>query len=341
MKILKKYIEQELEARILVTKRFSSSRDTGRNVTENKKKVHFKEEAFPGMNEAFNKMKEITESLKEQKLETRKQAQGEKEDLKKFMTQLEEFKSLSKPQIGGVTNNQFNIQQFKPRNDLPPFSQRHVPYAPAQNIPKPYNREWVSRQGGGFLFPNWQRVPTDGKISPKKLVEEFAKEQEELTKKRKEKEARESTHQPKEVNIIQAKKNDISTAIAKIEDWGSWQSPTISSPNDPFLNNYGLRNTKKRSSRNEQPSQEPTKSSPKTMETPLKKKPNIPGAYIEDEQSTVEKTIIPTKFKKAQEVKEEEEVIPEAKEKQDSGKKPQLTQNTVKNKNTKQEHTEF
>ncbi|MBW0503817.1 hypothetical protein O181_043532 [Austropuccinia psidii MF-1] len=76
MKILKKYIEQELEARILVAKRFSSSRDTGRNVTENKNKVHFKEEAFPGMNEAFNKMKEITESLKEQKLKARKQAQG-------------------------------------------------------------------------------------------------------------------------------------------------------------------------------------------------------------------------------------------------------------------------
>ncbi|MBW0473847.1 hypothetical protein O181_013562 [Austropuccinia psidii MF-1] len=80
MKILEKYIEQELEAKILVTKRFSSSRDTGRNFTENKNKVHFKEEAFPGMNEAFNKMKEITESLKEQQLETRKQAQGENED---------------------------------------------------------------------------------------------------------------------------------------------------------------------------------------------------------------------------------------------------------------------
>ncbi|MBW0581033.1 hypothetical protein O181_120748 [Austropuccinia psidii MF-1] len=67
MKILKKYIEEELEARILVTKRFQSSRDKGRNVTENKKKVHFKEEAFPGMNEAINKMKEINESLKEKK----------------------------------------------------------------------------------------------------------------------------------------------------------------------------------------------------------------------------------------------------------------------------------
>ncbi|MBW0570168.1 hypothetical protein O181_109883 [Austropuccinia psidii MF-1] len=120
MKIFKKYIEQELEARILVTKRFSSSRDTGRNATENKKKLHFKEEAFPGMNEVFNKMKQINE------------------DFKKFITQLEELKSLSKPQMGGATNNQLNNKQLKPRNDLPPFSQRHVPYAPAQNIPKPY-----------------------------------------------------------------------------------------------------------------------------------------------------------------------------------------------------------
>ncbi|MBW0573400.1 hypothetical protein O181_113115 [Austropuccinia psidii MF-1] len=90
--ILKKYIEQKLEPRILVTKRFSSSRGTGRTFTENKKKVHFKEEAFAGINEALNKMKEITESLKEQKMETRKQAQGENEDSKKFMTQLGELK---------------------------------------------------------------------------------------------------------------------------------------------------------------------------------------------------------------------------------------------------------
>ncbi|MBW0520560.1 hypothetical protein O181_060275 [Austropuccinia psidii MF-1] len=129
------------------------------------------------------------------------------------MTQLEKLKSLSKPQMGGVTNNQLNNQQFKPRNKLPPLSQRHVPYSPTQNIPKPYvkcyyfleerhsvnrynylledqNRKWVSRQGGGFLCPNWQIVPTDGKISPKRLVEEFSREQEELTKKRKENEAK-------------------------------------------------------------------------------------------------------------------------------------------------------
>ncbi|MBW0558383.1 hypothetical protein O181_098098 [Austropuccinia psidii MF-1] len=208
MKILKKYIEQELEARILVTKRFSLSRDTGKYVTENIKKVYFKEEALPGMNEAFNKMNEITESLKEKIMEPRKESQVENEDFKKFMTQLEELKNLSKPQMGEATKNQFNNQQFKPKNYLPPFLQKHIPYTPAQNISKPYvkcyycleeghsvnrcnylfdyqKKKWVSRQGGGFLFPNWKRVPTDGKISPKKLVEEFAKEQEEHIQKRK------------------------------------------------------------------------------------------------------------------------------------------------------------
>ncbi|MBW0582012.1 hypothetical protein O181_121727 [Austropuccinia psidii MF-1] len=110
--------------------------------------------------------------------------------------------------------------------------------------------------------------------------------------------------------MIQVKKNGIATAIAKIEDWGSWQPPTISSANDPFLNNYGLRNTKQRSSRNEHPTQEPTKSLPKTMGTKLKKKLNIRGAYIEDEHGTVEKTIIPTKFMKLKELKKEKGVIP-------------------------------
>ncbi|MBW0539013.1 hypothetical protein O181_078728 [Austropuccinia psidii MF-1] len=167
------------------------------------------------------------------------------------MTQLEELKSLSKPQMGGDTNNQPNNQQFKPRNDLPPFSQRHVPYAPVQNIPKPYfkcyycleeghsvnrcnylfddqNKKLVSTQGGGFLFPNWQRVPTDGKIFPKKLVEEFAKEPEEITKKRKEDEAKEALPKPNQMSIIKLKKDDSATAIEKVETWGVGQPPTIS-----------------------------------------------------------------------------------------------------------------
>ncbi|MBW0561017.1 hypothetical protein O181_100732 [Austropuccinia psidii MF-1] len=299
MKILKKYIEQELEARILVTKRFLSSRDTERNFTENKNKVHFKEEAFPGMNEAFNKIKEMTEYLKEHKLENRKQEQVENENFKKFMTQLRELKSLSKPQMGGDTNNQLNNQQFTLRNDLPEFSQRHVPYSPAQNRQKPY--KLVSRLGGGVLFPICQRVPTDGKISLKKLVEEFSKEQEELKKKRKKEESKEELPQPNPMNMKQLKNGDSPTAIAKVKNWGIWKPPTISSANDPLLNNYGLRNTKQRASRIVGNNQDTLRSHPKG-ETPIKKRPNIPGSYIEDEEKEEEKTIISTKYKKPQQV---------------------------------------
>ncbi|MBW0561838.1 hypothetical protein O181_101553 [Austropuccinia psidii MF-1] len=93
------------------------------------------------------------------------------------------------------------------------------------------------------------------------------------------------------------------------------------SANDPFINNYGLRNTKQRSSIIEHPSKETKKSlprtsetSPKEMETPLKRKTNIPRVYIEDEEGTVEKTITITKYKKPQYLKEEDEVNSEIKE---------------------------
>ncbi|MBW0544317.1 hypothetical protein O181_084032 [Austropuccinia psidii MF-1] len=267
------------------------------------------------MENALNKQKELNNKIKEQQ-RPRIQDQGVKKEIKYFLKQIKDLTEEVLPQNKTGQVFQQENQKRYPKCISPPFSQRHIPYTQAQNIPKPcvkcyycleeghsvnrcnylfedQNKKWVSRQGGGFLFPNWQRVPTDGKITPKKLVEDFSKEQEELTKIIKENDTKESTLQPKEVNIIQAKKNDIATAIAKIEDWGSWQPPTISSANDPFLNNYGLRNTKQRSSRNEHPSQEPTKSLPKTMETPLKKKPHIPGAYIEDEHGIVEKKLFP------------------------------------------------
>ncbi|MBW0514769.1 hypothetical protein O181_054484 [Austropuccinia psidii MF-1] len=236
--------------------------------------------------------------------------------------------------MGGVTYNQLNNQHFKPRNDLPPFSQKHVLYAPAQNIPKPYvtcyyfleeghsvnrcnylfedqNKKWVSRQGGGFSFPTWQRVPTDGKRAPKRLVEKFAKEKEELTKKMKEDEAKHSLPKPKRMSIIQLKKDDSATAIDKAKNGRNWQPPTISSANYLFLNNYELRNTKQRTPKTENTNEDDLRSHLQKGEPPIKKRPNIPGAYIEDEKKEKEKTIIPTKYKKPQQVKNENKIPPQ------------------------------
>ncbi|MBW0591411.1 hypothetical protein O181_131126 [Austropuccinia psidii MF-1] len=97
------------------------------------------------------------------------------------------------------------------------------------------------------------------------------------------------------MSIIELKKDYRATAIAKVENWGRWKPPMISSANEPLLNNYGLRNTKERNSRAENINKDALRSHPKG-ETPIKKRPNIPGAYIGDEQKKEEKTIIPAKY---------------------------------------------
>ncbi|MBW0498406.1 hypothetical protein O181_038121 [Austropuccinia psidii MF-1] len=203
MRILKKYIEQELEARILVTKRLSSQRiKTVKNESITKKNnVKFKEELFPGMQEALKKMKELTKTLKEQQAVVNKEVPREKEVSKHFMEQLDELSKIAKPQKMDYANPQAGNLGVRPKENLPPASSRYVPYAPAQNAPKQFvrcyycsaeghstgrcneliedqNKNWVIRQEFNYLYPNWARVPADGKLSPKQLVREFQKEQE-------------------------------------------------------------------------------------------------------------------------------------------------------------------
>ncbi|MBW0590541.1 hypothetical protein O181_130256 [Austropuccinia psidii MF-1] len=126
----------------------------------------------------------------------------------------------------------------------------------------------------------------------------------------KEDEAKDALPKPNQMRIIQLKKDDSETAIAKVENWGSWQPPNISSANEPLLKNFVLRNTKERNSTAENTNQDALRSHSK-LKTPIKKRQNIPGAYIEDEQNKEEKTIIPTKYKKPQMVKNEKEILPQ------------------------------
>ncbi|MBW0562772.1 hypothetical protein O181_102487 [Austropuccinia psidii MF-1] len=270
MKVLKSYIEQELETVIISRDR---SQDTNSHYELNQphidktkaKKVQFEDDT---MGNSLNQLKELNNKIKEQQ-RPRIQDQEEKKEIKDFIKQIKELTEAVLPQNKtGQVFKQENQARY-PKDSLPPFSQRHIPYTPAQNIPKPYvkcyycleeghcvnrcnylfddqNKKWVSRQGGGFLFPNWQRIPTDGKIAPKKLVADFSKEKEELTNKMKEDEAKEALPKPNQMSIIQLKKDDSATAIAKAENWGSWQPPTMSSANEPLLYNYGLINTKEK-----------------------------------------------------------------------------------------------
>ncbi|MBW0503502.1 hypothetical protein O181_043217 [Austropuccinia psidii MF-1] len=106
------------------------------------------------------------------------------------MEQLDELSKIAKTQNIAHGNPHSETLAFRPKENLPPASSRYVPYAPAQNAPKTFiryyccsqeghstgrcneliedqNKKWVIRQGLNYLYPNWEIVPTDGKLSPK------------------------------------------------------------------------------------------------------------------------------------------------------------------------------
>ncbi|MBW0464687.1 hypothetical protein O181_004402 [Austropuccinia psidii MF-1] len=76
------------------------------------------------------------------------------------------------------------------------------------------------------------------------------------------------------------------------------------------------------------------------METPLKKKQNIPGAYIEDEQGKVGKKLFPLNTRNLNSSQRKKMLHQNSKKKKYYGKKQDLTQHTVKNKDIKKENTE-
>ncbi|MBW0502239.1 hypothetical protein O181_041954 [Austropuccinia psidii MF-1] len=127
------------------------------------------------------------------------------------MNQLKHLSEIIKPQKNQTSSNQDqkttqNIQPFRPGYPLPPISSSYQPYVPAQRAPrKPlkcyyFLEEGYSairftnlmedlekiiflKHGGTYLFPNLQKVPTEGPISANILVRQVSKEQEEFTKK--------------------------------------------------------------------------------------------------------------------------------------------------------------
>ncbi|MBW0553818.1 hypothetical protein O181_093533 [Austropuccinia psidii MF-1] len=121
MKILKKYIEQELEARVLITKGLSPPKIAEQKESENKeRRVQFKEGVLPGRQEALKKIKELTRTLKEQKEVFKEEGPAENEDVKQFMDQLNELTNVVKPQKKSINNPQSNNQVFRPRENVSP-----------------------------------------------------------------------------------------------------------------------------------------------------------------------------------------------------------------------------
>ncbi|MBW0584839.1 hypothetical protein O181_124554 [Austropuccinia psidii MF-1] len=85
------------------------------------------------------------------------------------------------------------------------------------------------------------------------MVRQFAKEQEELTKK-----MIENSKKPpkqKEKAVIEDHGDRREAAIAQIQEWESWEPPQISPENENFQKKFGLTQTRQRAERQETQSQ--------------------------------------------------------------------------------------
>ncbi|MBW0577089.1 hypothetical protein O181_116804 [Austropuccinia psidii MF-1] len=168
------------------------------------------------------------------------------------------------------------------------------------NLTEDLEKRIFLKNGGTYIFPNFQRVPTEGPKSEKELVKHFAKEKEYFTMKMMEK----SNLPPKkqEITVIEERKGEKATAISQVEELGNWKPPQISPENENIQINFGLRQKRQRASRKESQNQTQKEDKNETHQ-PFKKK--IPGAYHEEDEAEEEiRVLIPTKYKKTQEGKE-------------------------------------
>ncbi|MBW0464824.1 hypothetical protein O181_004539 [Austropuccinia psidii MF-1] len=127
-----------------------------------------------------------------------------------------------------------------------------------------------SRKGLNFLYPNFQRVPSERTKAPKDLVKEFDKEQKDISKNIIENEN--TLSRPEDQKIVELKKEEKEVSIS-VEDWGNWEPPIVSSHTEMLEVHATLRQTKQILAKQESQNKEDSQS----------KKPILSGIYHEDE----------------------------------------------------------
>ncbi|MBW0527731.1 hypothetical protein O181_067446 [Austropuccinia psidii MF-1] len=295
LEILSLYIEQDLEAKVLIQQKEFSQPNS------QEKKARFEAESWE---EVLKQMKDITQKIQNPQLQGHQSKDTGKKSVKEVLNQLkhlsEVVESPNKTQAGNNQDQKVmqNSQPFRPRYPLPPISSGYQPYVPEQMAPRQLlkcyhcleevhcairgnhlTEDWekiiVSKHGGTYLFPNFQRVPTEGPTSEKEL---------------------------QETTVIEESKEEKAAAIAQLEEWGNWKPPQISPKNENIQIHFGLRQTRQRAARQESQRQTQKEDEDETHK-PFKKK--IPGAYHEEDEAGEEiRVLIPTKNKKTQEGKE-------------------------------------
>ncbi|MBW0473500.1 hypothetical protein O181_013215 [Austropuccinia psidii MF-1] len=156
-------------------------------------------------------MKDLTQKIQNSQQKEHQSKDHREESVKEVLNQLKHLSEVvARPKKTQTSNNQDqkitpNSQPFRTRYPLPPISSSYQPYVPAQMAPRQplkcyycleegnyairctnliedLEKRIVLKHGGTYLFPNFQRLPTEGPMFSEELVRNFAKEQEELTK---------------------------------------------------------------------------------------------------------------------------------------------------------------
>ncbi|MBW0488522.1 hypothetical protein O181_028237 [Austropuccinia psidii MF-1] len=145
IKVLKTYIEKEMETVIISRdivedKIFQDAFSYPHWDKEKENRVKFEDEP---MENAFNQLKELNRRIKKQQ-RPKIQDQEENKELKDFIQEIKKKTEAVLPHSKtGHVFKQENQARY-PRDNLPPFPQRHVPYLPDQNAPEPYLKFYYS-----------------------------------------------------------------------------------------------------------------------------------------------------------------------------------------------------
>ncbi|MBW0533527.1 hypothetical protein O181_073242 [Austropuccinia psidii MF-1] len=89
------------------------------------------------------------------------------------------------------------------------------------NLTEYLEKRIVPKHGGTYLFPNFQRVPTEGPMSAKELVRKLSKQQEKFIKKMIEK--LNPPQKQQKTTVIEDHQDGKEAAIAHIEEWRNWK----------------------------------------------------------------------------------------------------------------------
>ncbi|MBW0520481.1 hypothetical protein O181_060196 [Austropuccinia psidii MF-1] len=157
-------------------------------------------------------MKDLTQKIKNPHSQENQSKDTGNEPVNEVLNQLKHLSEVvASPNKSQPRNNQDqrtikNSQPFRPRYPSPPISFGYQLYFPAQMAPRlplkcyycleegnsaiqcnnlieDLEKRIVLKCGGTYIFPNFQRIPTEGPESDNKLVRHFAIEQEDFTKK--------------------------------------------------------------------------------------------------------------------------------------------------------------